>query len=137
MQWFKFLTFRKNKVDHPVIVSTLIERSHMLSDLAGIPDGQYSVSWWKSLEYAGWLTIDREKDGNTSVMWTTGKDTHNPLAGCSRLVRIRPNGSLQVYFESAITMWITWGYGRGNDDDLRTALEFAEWAQSYLIETRK
>lgn len=137
MKWFKFPTFLKIKDDHPVILNTLSERSNMLSDLAGIPGGQYSVPWWKSLKYAGWLTVEREKDGNTSVMWTTSKDTHNPHAGCARLVSIRPNGSLQVYCESAISMWIKWGYGRGNDDDLRTALEFAEWAQSYLKTAHK
>jgi hypothetical protein len=72
-------------------------------------------------------------------MWTTHKDTHYPLSrwGCARSVTLRPDGELVAYFESALTMWIKWGYGRGGEPELKRAMEFATWAHARLCAIEK
>lgn len=113
----------------------------MLAQLASVPPGAYDVNvprpWWRwcqPAECGGWLTVEREKNGDTSVMWTTDKDTHWPHGrwGCARSVTLGSDGALVAYFESALSMWIKWGYGRGGDAELRRALGFAAWAHSRL-----
>lgn len=113
----------------------------MLAELVSVPPGVYCVDvkrkwwrWWQPPERGGYLTVEREKNGGTSVMWTTDKDTHWPYGrwGCSRLVKLGPDGALVAYFESALSMWIKWGYGRGSDVELSRALDFAEWAHRRL-----
>ena len=128
------------ETDPPLRV-TLSAGLGMLADLARVPPGAYCVDvkrpWWRWLQPAergGWLTVEHEKNGDTSVMWTTDKDTHWPHGrwGCARSVTLGPDGALVAYFESALSMWIKWGYGRGGDAELRRALDFAAWAHSRL-----
>lgn len=113
----------------------------IFAELARVPPGAYCVDvkrpwwhWWQPSERGGWLTVERWKDGSTSVMWTTDKDTHwrHGPWGCARSVTLGPDGALEAYFESALSMWIKWGYGRGGDAELRDALDFAAWAHRRL-----
>lgn len=116
----------------------------MLADLARVQPGSYCVDvkrpWWRwrqPLERGGWLTVERDKNGGTFVMWTTDKETHWPYGrwGCARAVTLRTDGGMVAYFESALSMWIKWGYGRGGDAELRRAINFAAWAHSRLCGT--
>lgn len=109
--------------------------------LAQVPPGCYDMNvprpWWRlwqQAERGGWLTVERDKDGGTSVMWTTDRDTHWPYGpwGKARSVSIKPDGTLVAYFESALSMWIKWGYGRGGEPELSRAMDFAEWAHKRL-----
>ena len=63
-----------------------------------------------------------------------GNYTHWPHGrwGCARSVTLGPDGALVAYFESALSMWIKWGYGRGGDAELHRAMDFAAWAHSRL-----
>lgn len=114
--------------------------SWQLADLAQVLPGAYCVNvrrpwwrWWQPMERGGWLTVARDEDGGTSVMWTTDKDTHWPYGhGGARAMSFKPDGTLVAYFESALSMWIKWGYGRGGDAELRRALDFVAWAHSRL-----
>ncbi len=120
--------------------------TEMLAELAKVPPGQYCIEekrsgyhFWRRSERGGWLTVEAVENNNTSIMWTTHKDHHwryegNGPAMC---VTISPAGVLAAYLESAITMWIKWGYGRGGEEELSRALTFAEWAHSKLVRTAK
>jgi hypothetical protein len=122
-------------------IQVATDHSQMLAELAGVAPGAYCVdsqrSWirfWAAEGRCGWLTVTRDDNGNSSVMWTTNKDTHYPLGrwGCARSVTLRPDGVLVAYFESALTMWIKWGYGRGGEAEFNRAMEFATWAHARL-----
>ena len=126
--------------DTPLAFGSTVELG-LLAELANILPGTYCVDvrrpwwrWWQAAERGGWLTVERNKTGHTSVMWTTDKDTHYPFGrwGRARSVTLTKNGDLVAYFESALSMWLKWGYGRGGDAEKRRALDFAEWAHSRL-----
>jgi hypothetical protein len=96
--------------DSKPAVLGLSEGLGMLAELARVPPGAYCVAvkrpWWRwrqPAERGGWLTVEREKNGGTSVMWTTDKDTHWPhgQCGCARSVLLRPDGALVAYLEPA------------------------------------
>lgn len=117
------------------------ETDRQLLELARVPPGSYKVNvnrpWWhlwKPSERGGWLTVERDMDGCTSVMWTTDKDSHQRHGrwGCARSISLTHDGTLVAYFESALSMWIKWGYGRGSEIELRRAMEFAAWAHRHL-----
>jgi hypothetical protein len=123
------------------ITTCLSKQTFETAALARVPPGGYCVDvkrpwwrWWQPAERGGWLTVEREKNGDTSVMWTTNKDTHWPHGrwGCARSVTLGPDGALVAYFEGALSMWIKWGYGRGGDAELHRAIDFAAWAHSRL-----
>lgn len=118
----------------------LAVESAIFTDLAGVKPGAYCVDvkrplwrFWQPTERGGWLTVERERSG-TSVMWTTDKNSHWPIGrwGCARSVLLSDTGALLAYYESALTMWLKWGFGRGGSAELRRALDFAEWAHSRL-----
>lgn len=103
-----------------------------LKSLRGIPNGQYPCrKWYQFWKRGGWLTVEQKPD-YTSVMWTTSRDTHNPLCGPATCVDVRPDGSLYMYCESVIRMWIKWGLGRGDDSDLQRGIREAIWMAEVL-----
>lgn len=115
----------------------------MLRGLYLVPPGSYNVninrSWWRRwrrVEQGGWLTVERAEDGLVSVMWTTDKDSHWPYGewGCAKSVSLKADGTLVSYFESAVTMWLKWGYGGGGDAELRKAMDFCAWAHQRLCQ---
>jgi hypothetical protein len=109
---------------------------NFLSELEKIPDGCYNMGinrpWYLKLfpskEREGWLTVSRPKPNTVSIMWTTDKDTHYPFTkfGKARDILIT-NGQIYLYFESALSMWIKYGCGRGGEKELNTAIKYAEW----------
>lgn len=118
-------------------------KSERLAELAAIPPGSYEAwtpdkraglwAWLtKPAPRRGWLHVERDGDGASVVMWTTGKDDHNPLAGPCEAITIKPGGELVSYMESALSMWLVWGHGRGSDNDLAKAMRFANWAHERL-----
>lgn len=111
----------------------------MIAELSAVPPMVYDVnaprSWWfpwRSRERGGWLTVTHDKEGTTSVMWTSEKDSHQPFDGPALSVTINPSGELICYMESALSMWVKWGYGRGGDAELRRAVHFIRWAHIRL-----
>ena len=112
----------------------------MFRDLAGTPPGEYRVNqsrkWWKAWERErlGWLTVSRDGDGSTNVMWTTDRSTHWPFSkfGPALSLTITATGGITCYMESAISMWIKWGYGRGGESELQRAIDFGKWAHEKL-----
>ena len=110
-----------------------------LAELAAVSPGSYEIvnSWrsifkWKS-ERSGWLSVDLCKDGDISIMWTTDKDFHYALFARAFSVTIKSDGRLVNYMESALSMWIKWGYERGGIEELQTALNTAKWMHSKLV----
>jgi hypothetical protein len=115
-----------------------------LVDLAELEDGDYEVTvpktpWWKFFnvptERAGWLSVTRGKNNNISIMWTTHKDHHWPMStfGPALSITFTPDGTLVNYMESALSMWIKWGYGRGTEKEYNKAIEFINWIHQKLI----
>jgi len=129
----------------PLLRVAASEESRILAQLARVPPGAYDVNvrrswwrWWQPKERGGWLTVSRDDEGRTDVMWTSEKDTHWPYGefGCARSVMLGANGTLVAYFESALSMRIKWGYGRGDDAQLGRAMDFATWAHGRLCGMR-
>lgn len=61
---------------------------------------------------AGWVHVVRNaKDGTTELMWTTDRDTHNPLFGQAHSLTIAANGQLTFYANSALSMHMKWARG--------------------------
>lgn len=107
-----------------------------LKELHDIPTGSYKVkNGLLSLgKRKGWLAVDHDAGGCTNIMWTTGRDTHQRLDGRRAFsITVDPTGRLKSYFESAITMHMVWGYGRGKQNDLLRGLEAAWWMHHKLI----
>jgi hypothetical protein len=107
------------------------------ASLVSMSAGSYKVAaskpwwkWWLPCKRAGWLTLTKYSDGCASVLWTTDQHSHYPHGNCgpAKAVLLAANGDLIAYFESAISMWVKWGYGRGGDAELSRAIEFADWA---------
>ena len=108
-----------------------------LLDLAALPDGLYDMnqrhSWrrlWMRKGRGGWVTVDRRMDGKTSLMLTNGK--HEQRGPGALSITITPQGQLVCYMESVIRLWIKWGWGRGGEAELRSALDYAKLLHSRL-----
>lgn len=110
-------------------------------ELAQVKPGAYDLNiphpWWRfkqQTERGGWLTVRRLDDGSTDVMWTTHSTYHWPHGrwGCARSLTIAKDGALIAYYESARSMWLKWGYGRGGESELQRAIDFGSWAQRRL-----
>lgn len=92
-----------------------------------MPTGMYDICtllpFLKRLSWQthGWLSIERNND-ETILFWTTGKDTHFML-DTAYSINIKSDGMISIYMESAISMWIKWGYGRGTQIELKRALK--------------
>ena len=91
---------------------------------------------------AGWVHVARNaKDGTTELMWTTGKDTHQPLDGRAHSLTIAANGQLTLYANSALSMHMKWGRGLRNyqvdDEAYRDALDVATSLHTALIVDRR
>lgn len=117
-------------------------------ELTKIKPGDYRISerktYWKfftKFVQLGWLSVTHEVSPITNqmrvgIMWTTDRYTHDPLTemGPAKCIYLsRGTGELECYMESAIFMWIKWGYGRGGDEDLQRAIKFADWCKKYLV----
>lgn len=68
------------------------------------------------------------------MMWMTDRYSHFRYGdfGCACSISLKADGTLIAYLESHVTMCIVWGYGRGDEDDFRRAVDFANWAKSRL-----
>lgn len=62
-------------------------------------EGLYYCGWFK-----GWIEIERI-DGGYSVMWCSGKTTHNPLVGPSVSVDYMDNGEIGMVFKTNLMLW--------------------------------
>ena len=112
----------------------------LLQNLSGLEEKNYQVlpssylSGLFGLEKTGWLELTKKGD-EYSLMWTTAKTSHWPYGkyGPCLAVTFKADGDLLLYFESAITMWVKWGMGRGTDKELHKAVEYVKWAHRKLI----
>ncbi len=111
-------------------------------ELANIPPGSYELKselpWYRrflSNEKLGWLHVSVDnKDGDISVLWLTNRNSHLSLTNNPALaITLRADGKLLSYYESALSMWLKWGYGIGSDLDLIRAIRFSDWAQCKLV----
>lgn len=109
--------------------------SPLLIDLATVPSGSYKVKnpWWDINARGGWLSVTHERDGNRSIMWTTGREQHCAHSTAFS-IDFTPEGVLKCYMESALSMHIKWGYGRGGDKEYATAVEAVAWIHEKLKE---
>ncbi|OFY52486.1 MAG: hypothetical protein A2W93_14165 [Bacteroidetes bacterium GWF2_43_63] len=53
--------------------------------------------------FAGYITVKKKYIGGYSVMWTTGKDTHNPFGGPAYYFEILQDRSIKNTMQSALT----------------------------------
>lgn len=110
----------------------------LLQDIGAIDPGVYNVghrSWykrWFTNNREGWLSLDVSPNGDLNLMWTSDKDTHDPRLGSALSVTFSPDGLLKLYMESALSMWIKWGAGKGTIADLKKAKAFIVWSHSRL-----
>lgn len=89
--------------------------------------GSYQVKGgWKFWNKTGWIKLSRTPKG-IELMWSSGKDTHFMLSGPAVIVEITFTGELQAFWESAITMWPKWGYGKTDPKEYARGLEEAKW----------
>lgn len=80
----------------------------------------------------GWVSVEHKGDF-VELMWTSHKYHHQRGFGVSaKLLKLRTDGSIYLYQESKISMWITWGLGIGTDKDLEEAREFGNWIKGHL-----
>lgn len=111
-------------------------------ELANMPPGSYKLKsqlpWYRrflSNEKLGWLHVSVDnKDGDISVLWLTNRNSHLSLTNDPALaITLRADGKLLSYYESALSMWLKWGYGIGSDIELIRAIRFSDWAQRKLV----
>lgn len=53
-----------------------------------------------------WIHIERNRDGTFDLMWTSSRDTHQPLKGPAYSVGISDTGQVISLYQSAISMWM-------------------------------
>jgi hypothetical protein len=74
-----------------------LHKHSVMQRLYSLGLGTHWCGWFK-----GYITIEGNED-KYDVMWTSGKDTHDPMTGNSISVEFTENGCGLV-FKSAITM---------------------------------
>ena len=95
--------------------------------LTEVPAGLYRLSpWWKFWGFWGWLDVSRDDRGQTTLVWTSGRHTHNALGAPAWALTVSSKGDLLAYYESVINMWMKWGYGRGSEQEKLKALAHAK-----------
>lgn len=105
--------------------------------LSAIETGKYQVApWWQFWKRGGWIEVERVGKGETSLMWTSNRDYHLPLTPATA-IDIDASGNMVAYYESAITMWLKWGYGKGGEIERQRGLREARWMANVLRETAK
>ena len=89
--------------------------------------GFYQVNgWWKFWQRTGWIKMERKPDA-IELMWTSSKYTHNLLCGPAVVINIKLTGHLNVFMETAVTLWIKWGYDKQDPKEYARGVEEAEW----------
>lgn len=78
-------------------LKTQLHKHSVMQHLSSLGLGTHWCGWFK-----GYITIEGNKD-KYEVMWTSGKNTHDPMTGNAISVEFTENGRGLV-FESAITM---------------------------------
>ena len=73
-------------------------QSDTMSNLTRLGDGSHKCGW-----FAGWITV-RNTGRAFEVMWTTDRDTHQPLDGPAVAATFSEAGATHVC-RSALTMW--------------------------------
>ena len=92
----------------------------------------YHALWFCRHKDCGWLHVDKDRRGHVNVMWTSDEDGHSMLCGRARSITVDSGGKIVCYCESAISMWIKWGYGRGSEEDYENAVDFTKWVHGKL-----
>ena len=111
-------------------------RQEVLKRLAAIENGIYEVRKpflkWFTVNN-GWICVSRDKQGLTSLMWTSHEDHHVIRLGApSRIVDITPDGRLRGFYETALSLWLKWGYGQGTKKDYENGIKFCMRLNKYL-----
>lgn len=123
----------------PLETEILASVAEKVRELAALTPGAYKIRkpWWDLRSRKGWVHVEatkpyRDESAGVSLMWTSARDTHQPLNGPAFCLSIETDGRLSMYSRSAISMHIVWGYGRGGVDELREAVEGLEWMHREL-----
>lgn len=109
---------------------------HQLND---VPVGKYKCAKWYQLwKRGGWLDVSKDARRDlTVIMWTSGKTDHDPLfCGPATAVEIDKSGAMVGFYESALSMWLKWGYGRGKEQDRQRGLAEARWMLEILTKSK-
>jgi len=111
----------------------------LFPDLAAVPDGVYpadaSRPWWHFRKWwtpSGWLSVDREGCGRTSIMWTSDRHTHQPLVGPAVIITFAKSGAIVAFFETALTLHLVDSYaedyiGPRNPRAIDAARRMQQW----------
>jgi hypothetical protein len=103
--------------------------------LTTIPVGQYPCKKWHQLtKRGGWLSVSRE-NGETSILWTSSKETHNPLSGPATAIDIDQHGNITALYESVLSLHLKWRLGFDCEPYLQRALAQAGWMASVLCKS--
>lgn len=116
-----------------------------LPELLLVPVGIYHITtsekflWFFTREIdQGWVDVRVDESGERSFLWTSNKDYHWRFGNePAKSITINTNGRVVCYMESAISMWIKWGYGKGSEEELKRANHFAQWLAYHLTKKDK
>lgn len=116
-----------------------------LPELLLVPVGIYHVTtpvkflwFFTRVSDQGWMQVSVDERGERSFLWTSNKDYHWRFGDePAKSITIDKSGTLICYMESAVSMWIKWGYDRGGEKELERANHFTRWVAYHLTEKDK
>lgn len=116
-----------------------------LPELLLVPVGIYHIAtpvkflwFFTRVSDQGWVQVSVDERGERSFLWTSNKDYHWRFGNePAKSITIDKSGTLICYMESAVSMWIKWGYDRGGEKELERANHFTRWVAYHLIQKDK
>lgn len=111
-----------------------------LKPLTEVPVGKYPCrKWWQFWKTGGWLSVQIDDDcGTTSVYWTSDEDSHfQMLFGPAFVVDVSKDGELTAFYETAITLWMRWGYGKRDPKQYERGMDIANSMMQILCNKEK
>jgi len=78
----------------------------LLNILIKLGEGSHKLKSKRLRLPKGWIFIEK-REGGWDAMWTTSKDTHQPLSGPSYSVCVDSKGIIQ-YCKTALSMWMVY-----------------------------
>ena len=116
-----------------------------LPELLLVPVGIYHITtpekflwFFTRVSDQGWVEVSVEERGERSFLWTSNKDYHWRFGNePAKSITIDKSGTLICYMESAVSMWIKWGYDRGGEKELERANHFTRWVAYHLTQKDK
>lgn len=116
-----------------------------LPELLLVPVGIYHITtlvkflwFFTRVSDQGWVQVSVDERGERSFLWTSNKDYHWRFGNePAKSITIDKSGTLICYMESAVSMWIKWGYDRGGEKELERANHFTRWVAYHLTQKDK